>query len=567
MTELDATSDLGSGSAAAIQPAGAAAFTLSCRDAMRRKSLRRTRWREIAEELESEVFPDVRPSFRLHAGDLVFTIGSCFARNIEKNLEALGCKVPMLDLRLPPEEFDGHPNAAMNKFHPPAFRQAMEWTARIFDRNGVVAWEDCEPLAFELDDGRFLDLDMAVAVTPVPRARFVERRQHIYDIFKQVFTADCLMMTPGVIEAWRDLETGLYLFGAPWGRELMARPERWRFEALSFQKCLEDLLAAIDLVRSRNPAVKVLVTTSPVPLLRTFSGHDIAVANTHSKSVLRAVCGSAPLEREGVDYFPSYEMATLSNPGVVWKGDRLHVSHGFVAKIVGHMLDHYIEGVDEAAACYQRARASLLSRDYARAEAEARQALATLPEHVQARVSLGVALDAQQRWPEAEQELRQALLTDPECSEGHVRLARLLARTGRVDEGVATLDRALGLEALTSVEFRGSDPVLEAASPEDAVRLSQHAVDLFPLHVEVHERLTTALLRADRKPEALAALRRATGLGHPTPLLLMQLARLLLKLGERDEALACAERALVEDPRDREAARFLTELAGDVSAK
>ena len=543
---------------------GAASFTLATRDAMKRKGLKRSRWRDIAEELESEVYPEVRPSFRLHGGDVVFTIGSCFARNIERNLAALGCKVPMLDLELPSDEFDGQPNAAMNKFHPPAFRQAMEWTARIYDRDGVVTWGDCAPLAFDLGEGRFLDLD--IAAKPVSKERFVERRQSIYDVFKTAFSAHGLMMTPGVIEAWRDLETDLYMFGAPWGRELQAVPDRWRFEVLSFPRCLEDMLAAIDVVRARNPAVKVLVTTSPVPLGRTFSGRDIAVANTHSKAVLRAVCDAVLLEREGVDYFPSYEMATLSNPAAVWKGDRLHVAHGFVAKIVGHMLDHYIEGADEAAVLYQRARTSMLSAAFARAERDARQALALRPDHLHARVTLGAALEAMQRWEEAERELRTALEADPLQSHTHILLARLMTRSGRPEAAVPILAQALELESMTFLDFVAADMVLDSASADDAVRLAARALEIFPLNAEVHERLTTALLRADRQPEALEALRRATGLVHPTTTVLMQLARLLTDMGELKEALACARRALSEDPQHEEARKLRAELVGKLGA-
>jgi tetratricopeptide (TPR) repeat protein len=547
------------------RPPGAASFTLAARDAMRRKSRGRARWRDIAGDLEGEVYPEVQPSFRLRAGDVVFTIGSCFARNIEANLAALGCRVPMLDLTLPPEEFDGQANAAMNKFHPPAFRQAMEWTARIHDRDGKVAWTDCEPLAFDLGGGRWLDLDMAI-MAPVTQARFVERRQGIYDIFRQAFTADCLMMTPGVIEAWLDLKTGLYLFGAPWGRELLATPDRWRFEVLSFQRCLEDLLAAIDVVRARNPEVKVLVTTSPVPLGRTFSGRDIGVANSHSKAVLRAVCDAVLLEREGIDYFPSYEMATLSDPDIVWKSDRLHVAQGFVAKIVGHMLDHYIEGVEAAAAHYQRARTALVSGDASGAEREARAALEAKPEHLQAQLVLGCALEGQGRWPEAEQALNQVLASDPRNSAARMMLARAMARSGRAQDAVAALAHALDLDTAAFLDFLASGPVLDHAPPDDAVRLCRRAVELFPLHAEVHERLTNVLLRAGRHDEALAALRRAAGLSHPTPGILLQLARLLAKAGERDEALAHLDRALLEDPRHAEAARLRAKLVRRVGA-
>ncbi|HYD72979.1 MAG TPA: hypothetical protein VEF55_07555, partial [Candidatus Binatia bacterium] len=84
------------------------------------------RWPAIASEFSGWVWPKVTPSFRLKSEDTIFTIGSCFARNVEEHLARLGCRVPMLDLYLPPHEWRGAPNSAMNKFNPPAFPQVLE---------------------------------------------------------------------------------------------------------------------------------------------------------------------------------------------------------------------------------------------------------------------------------------------------------------------------------------------------------------------------------------------------------------------------------------------------------
>src|SRR5665213_1423923 len=137
-------------------------------------------WREIAGSFAGEVWPEFEPSFRILPGQVIFTMGSCFARNIESHLAMFGCRVPMMDFDLPPSEWSGGVHGAMNRFHPPAFRQTLEWTAAIYDRDGIVAWEDCEPLAFPCADGGYFDLDMG-ATAPVTRERFLERRQHVYE--------------------------------------------------------------------------------------------------------------------------------------------------------------------------------------------------------------------------------------------------------------------------------------------------------------------------------------------------------------------------------------------------
>jgi tetratricopeptide (TPR) repeat protein len=312
--------------------------------------------------------------------------------------------------------------------------------------------------------------------------------------------------------------------------------------------------------------VKILITTSPVPLTRTFTGQDISIANSYSKSVLRAVCGAAPLERQGVDYFPSYEMATLSSPALVWKADRIHVSPAFVGKIVGHMLDHYMEGVEAAAAHYQRARALMLGRAYGEAEAAAREALAARADHLEARIVLGTALSLQRRWDEAEPELRQALGADPERNDARVHLAHAVACSGRPEEAVVLVEDAMGRASFTAMDFGACAHVLARTSPDEAVRLSQRAIDLFPRHVLVHEQLAAAHLRAGRKAEATAALRAVAALSHPPAPLLVQLARLLIEAGDLQGARRHVATALNEDPRNKDAIQLRDELLASAEA-
>ncbi len=533
---------------------------LSFAEASRRKgSNKHARWKDIAADLDSELWPRVQPSFRIRPGETVFTIGSCFARNIEANLQALGCRVPMLDFRLPPNEYDGAPHAAMNRFHPPAFRQCLEWTAAIRDRDGVVTWADCEPLAFNLGERRWFDLDMATALA-VPQERFIERRQHIYDIFSQAFDAEAMMITPGLIEAWRDLKTGLYTYGAPNQKAMLEDADRWQFEVLPFARCLEDMVATIDVVRSRNPGVKILVTTSPVPLGVTFSGRDIAIANARSKAVLRTVCEEVVSLREQVDYFPSYEIVTLSNPAQVWKSDRLHVSSDFIGKIVSYMLGHYLEGVDAAAQNHQLGRTRFAAGDFAEAEKAARAALAANPAHVEAKALLGLCMVQQHRWAEAQEVLAPMAQADPERCDVRVGLARAWAEAGLTQDAVALFDATMALASFTLHDFRWADELLARVPADAAVRFGQRAAQLFPLNPQVYPPLIEALLRAGLKQEATEALARATGPSNPGAKLLMQFARLFARAGETEQALALADAALADDPKNSSAASLKERL-------
>ena len=536
---------------------------LSLEEARRLKARNpRARWQSVADEFGGDVWPELNPSFKISSGQTIFTIGSCFARNIERHLVTLGCRVPMEEFHLPPEEFHGSANGAMNKFHPPAFRQCLQWTAAIFDRDGRVTWSDCEPLAVDWGDGQAFDLDMG-ATSPVSRERFVERRQHIYDIFSQAFSADCLMMTPGLIEAWLDRRTGLYMHNPPMHRELLTDRSRWEFEILSYDQCEADLLAAIDVVRARNPGVKVLVTTSPVPMSATFSGQDVRTANAYSKSVLRAACGAVAMQRPLVDYFPSYESATLSFPVQVWEPDRLHVSSSFVGKIVARMLDHYLDGVDEAARCYQAGRTFLMGGEFDQAEQAARKALAAQPDHEDARVLLGEALLRQDKCEEAERELRDLAERHPERADLRIGLARAIARASkaRIGEALTHIEAAVALPSVGLSDFRAvSELVRRRAAPETAERLGRRAMALFPLHVAAHQQLADVLVDQGRRDEAIELLGGAVELQRVPVAMMIQLAQLLIEAGRGPEAAQRLNRVLVLEPKNAVAADLLAQI-------
>ena len=521
------------------------------------------RWSSVADQFDGEVWPEVQPGFRLTPGQTVFTIGSCFARNIEQHLASLGLRVPMLDLTIPPEEWGGAPNGAINRFHPPSFRQCLEWAAAIWDRDSKVGWSDCEPFALECGDGRYFDLDVG-CTGPVSRERFLERRQHIFDVFCSVFSADCLVMTPGLIEAWRDTRTGLYLHSGPDHRWALADRDRWTFEILGYERCLADMLAAIDLVRTRNPGIQILLTTSPVPMSVTCSGQDVRTANAYSKSVLRAVCGAVVHLRERVDYFPSYESVLLSAPEGVWSDDRIHVSGAFVGKIVARLLDRYLDAVTAGDRSFQRAETLMQEGDFAAAEASARAALESGQDHLEARVLLADALVRQQKWDEAEAELRALIDRHPERAGLWTLLARALARRGRGDleASIACVERAVALPSRSLSDFRTNAELLRRhAPPEVAERVQKQAVSLYPNHALAYPPLVDLLLGQGRKAEALHALESAVGLRHCPTSLRLQLAELLAESGRPDEAMAAVSAILSREPRQAEALRLAERLA------
>ncbi len=96
----------------------------------------------------------------------------------------------------------------------------------------------------------------------------------------------------------------------------------------------------VDLIEEAKPGCRIFVTVSPVPLKRTFSGEDIFVANTQSKSTLRAVLGEICAERPNVTYFPSYD-AVIAGGVEAFESDGRHVKRPIVQAVTKAFVSAY----------------------------------------------------------------------------------------------------------------------------------------------------------------------------------------------------------------------------------
>ena len=85
-----------------------------------------------------------------------------------------------------------------------------------------------------------------------------------------------------------------------------------------------------------------VMTVSPISLETTFTPDDVAVATMRSKSTLVAAAQETAQNYDFVDYFPSYEIVSLSDRAAVWRPDGRHIQSEFVGKIMGLFVDTYM---------------------------------------------------------------------------------------------------------------------------------------------------------------------------------------------------------------------------------
>jgi len=397
------------------------------------------------ERLVPEAWPTIEPSFQIPRGGSIFTIGSCFARNIEEHLARLGFEVPTLAYHGPDD--DAAPvrrNHALIKYTPTDIHQEIAWVEAIYARDRRPVPADFEFFLGPARPGYVRDIAVATLsgvsreVTP---DHFVQRRHELYRIWEAIFSADCVVMTLGLVEAWFDLERERWLLYPPTFAKGSEEEARYELRILEFQDCLDHLHASLELVRRHNPAVKFLVTTSPVPMHRSFSGEDVLIANTFSKATLRAVCGALSRE-EGIDYFPSYESVTLTRSWSIWSRDRIHVDDAFVGKIVSRLISSYFGSAEPARVLSQRAATHLAKGDAEAASKLADQATALDPQHAPAWLTAAQACLQLGRHADALERSSRCTVLDASCVAAYrvrVEALLLLQRRDELGEEAGTL--------------------------------------------------------------------------------------------------------------------------------
>lgn len=285
-----------------------------------------------ANRVEPITKPGFTIPFPLNPGEPIFTVGSCFARNVEVELLKRGFKVPMRELFTSPE-FASLDPSIINNFGTPSIYNEFAWA---FDEKEFIP----EQHILEILPGKFADIHVIPSLRLDKWELAIRRRKAITQAFRSVARCRLMIVTLGLVEVWFDSKTGYYLNATPRPATVRAEPDRYRLHVLSYEECLNYLEMTLRLVRRKaNPDIHVLLTVSPVPLAATHRPQDVIVANSYSKSVLRTVAEVICTRHDFVTYYPSFESVSLSNRQLAWQDDFLHVRSEIVAVNVSRMAD------------------------------------------------------------------------------------------------------------------------------------------------------------------------------------------------------------------------------------
>jgi hypothetical protein len=296
---------------------------------------------------------------RIQAGDKVFCIGSCFARNVEAALRKSGVVV---------ESGMVHGGAlatadTFNLYNTESMLNELRW--------------GLDPAAVFGDDGFLPDRDgFADPHTASTGSRTLERcrmlRNDIIATTRRLKDCQFLVITLGLVEAWYDTRNEIYLNVRPPRALVHAEPSRFELHQLDYNDNCRALEAIVALLQQHaQPGVQMMLTVSPVPFVATFSLDDVVVANTYSKSVLRCVAQDFAARHANVHYIPVYDSVVNTDPALAWDDDRIHVDADVVRMNITNFLAKTLSDPRQQAAEkleHRQARERLLQRKAGPAE-------------------------------------------------------------------------------------------------------------------------------------------------------------------------------------------------------
>jgi len=261
--------------------------------------------------------------FEIAKTDRVATAGSCFAQHVARHMKARGFSILDVEPAVP-----GMTEETAQRFGYGIYsaRYGNIYTARQLRQlledaiNLQSCGDDAESRARILRDedvmerdGRYFD-GLRPNVEPegfaTPEEVKKSREAHLNRVHEMFKSMDVFVFTFGLTETWRNRQTGTVYPVCPGVLAGTYSDEVYEFYNMTHADCLADFEAVRAHLRAINPALKTLITVSPVPLTATASENHVLTATTYSKSVLRGVCGELAARYEDVDYFPSYELIT-----------------------------------------------------------------------------------------------------------------------------------------------------------------------------------------------------------------------------------------------------------------
>lgn len=300
----------------------------------------------VARPQPEDLDPVVNPKFGITLQDKVATAGSCFAQHIARTLKASGFHYYVPESA--PEDMDEDEAKARN-YSVYSARFGNIYTVRqllqLIER--VEGAYHPEETTWPGKTGGFVD-PYRPQIEPESyadeSALQASRDMHFAAVREMLREMDVFVFTLGLTEGWRSRRDGAVFPLAPGVAGGTMDEGRYEFVNFDVDSIRQDLHEVIAHLKRINPACRIVLTVSPVPLIATFEHRHALVSTTYSKAVLRVVADEMWRQYDHVDYFPSYEIITGSyNRGAYFADDLREVREEGVAHVMRIFMRHYAQ--------------------------------------------------------------------------------------------------------------------------------------------------------------------------------------------------------------------------------
>jgi len=271
--------------------------------------------RAVSPKPWADVFMGQAGKFRLTSAEPIASAGSCFARRIAEHLRAWGYNYELYE--------SCHPlmaaRAADYGYGVFSCRYGNIYTARQLRQLFEEALGLRAPIMHfaKLKDGGVIDLmrpNLGKASFGSVEEAHADRLHHLSRVREMIMQMSAFVFTLGLTEAWCDPVRDVVYGSHPGVFVDMDVGDHIRPVNFDYEQVLQDMEQAFGLLarHGRDGGPRVILTVSPVGLAATHQDDHVLSATSYSKSVLRAVAGKLAASFPQVDYFPSFEIFSLS---------------------------------------------------------------------------------------------------------------------------------------------------------------------------------------------------------------------------------------------------------------
>ena len=164
------------------------------------------------------------------------------------------------------------------------------------------------------------------------------------NILKAIESSDIFILTLGVALAFFDKLSGEFVLPSATSLSQTSMANKYIYRETTVHENVNNVLQVLRFIKSLSPKIKIILTVSPVPLLVSLKHKSCVQADCISKSTMRLVANEIvnnSTDGRGAIYWPSFE-------AIRWAGSNASEFYGAEDNLSVHVSENKVDRVIEA---------------------------------------------------------------------------------------------------------------------------------------------------------------------------------------------------------------------------